>query len=312
MMRFGVQLGVDAPTSAEDLTRVAQAAENLGFDSLWLGDHLVIPVDVDHGSHERSVGGSQRFVDRSRAATSEPITSLAFLAGQVDRIRLGTAVLIVPLRNPVLAAKMLASVDNLSGGRLDVGIGAGWIQGEFDALRTPPFEERGAVTDDYLDTMVALWTQDHPEHQGPHYSVAGVAMFPKPVQRPHPPIWVGGNGTRAMRRAARIGQGWLPLFQDPEGLPRKRADLARLCEMAGRRAEDIRVAVGCRFGFVEGLGSDDRPLLCGTPNQMRDDVRRYEDVGIEELHLITAVPGASATDIVASWKRFVEEVAGRL
>ena len=307
MIRFGVQLGVDAPTTPAELALLARGAERLGFASFWVGDHLVIPDVVDDESHHRAVGGSKRFADRSVAPTSEPLTSLAFLAGVVNDIRLGTAVLIVPLRNPVLAAKMLASIDVLSEGRLDVGIGTGWIEPEFEALRTEPFSQRGGVTDDYIDTMIDLWTQDRPVHHGPHYSVAGVRMYPKPAQGPHPPIWVGGNGAPAMRRAARVGQGWMPLFQPPESVAGLRASLASACEQFGRPPTDVRLVIGCRFGFSDGTESD-RPLLSGTPRQMKDDVRRYEDAGVEELHLVTAVPGATAAEILASWERFAAEV----
>ena len=306
-MRFGVQLGVDAPTTSADLALLARGAERLGFASFWVGDHLVIPDVVDDESHQRAVGGSTRFADRSAAPTSEPLTSLAFLAGVVTDIRLGTAVLIVPLRNPVLAAKMLASVDVLSCGRLDVGVGTGWIEPEFEALRTEAFAHRGRVTDDYLDTMIELWTQDRPEHRGPYYSVAGVRMYPKPMQHPHPPIWVGGNSAAAMRRAARVGQGWMPLFQLPESIAHLRASLASACEEFGRSPSEVRLTIGCRFGFSDGTDPD-RQMLSGTSQQMRDDVRRYEDAGVEELHLVSAVPGATAGEILASWERFASEV----
>ena len=310
-MKFGVQLGVDAPTSPAELTLLAQGAERLGFASFWVGDHLLIPNAIDDSSHERGVGGSKRFADRTTSPTSEPMTTLAFLAGVTSTLRLGVAVLVVPLRNPVLSAKMLASIDSLAAGRLDIGVGAGWIEAEFEALRTPPYAERGAVTDDYLDAMIALWSQDNPEHSGPHWSVRAVSMFPHPVQQPHPPIWVGGNGGPAMRRAARIGQGWLPLFQPPEEIRQKRMVLERMCEDIGRPPDAVSLAVGCRFGFDDGSTSD-RPLLSGTPVQMRDDVRRYQDVGIEELHLITATPGSRADHVLEAWSRFMDEVVAHL
>jgi probable F420-dependent oxidoreductase len=310
-VRFGVQLGVDAPTDPAALVKLARGAESSVFDSFWVGDHVIIPNTIDHSSHERSVGGSRRFADRTLVPISEPITTLAFLAGAVTTIRLGVAVLVVPLRNPVLCAKMLASVDSLSAGRLDIGVGAGWIEAEFEALSTPPYEARGAVTDDYLDTMIELWTQAEPFQEGRYSSVRHVAMLPKPPQRPHPPLWIGGNGMPALRRVARVGQGWLPLFQSPEEIVAKRARLAELCEQSGRDGAEIRIAVGCRFAFDDGLGSD-RPLLTGTASQMRDDIRRYEDAGIEQVHLVTALPNLEVVWALDNWRRFADEVVGRL
>lgn len=207
LMRFGVQLGVDAPADPDDLESLALGAEALRFDSFWVGDHFVIPRQIDHGAHERTVGGSQRFADRSEAPIAEPVTTLCYLAATLRRIRLGLAVLVVPLRNPVQCAKMLTSLDTLSSGRLDIGVGTGWIEAEFEALRTEPFPHRGAVTDEYLDLMVELWTKDFPAFEGRYYSVQDVSIHPKPRQRPHPPLLIGGNGQAAIRRAARIGQG---------------------------------------------------------------------------------------------------------
>ncbi|MFN2590858.1 MAG: TIGR03619 family F420-dependent LLM class oxidoreductase [Actinomycetota bacterium] len=313
-MRFGVQLGVDAPTDPDALVELAGAAEAVRFDSFWVGDHFVMPVRIDEQAHGRDVGGKQPFADRSRAPISEPLTTLCFLAGSVSRLRLGIAVLVVPLRNPVQAAKMLANLDVLSRGRLDIGVGTGWIEPEFEALRTPPFERRGRVTDDYLDVMIELWTNDEPRIDREHYRVSGITLYPKPIQSPHPPLWIGGNGPAAIRRAARVGHGWMPLFQPPETLPGKITELERLRSDYGSdhgpRPPAV-VAVGCRFGFHDGRDSD-RPLLSGTPRQMRDDVKRYEDVGIDELHLITAAPNQVVAEVVDAWKRFDDEVIDRL
>jgi alkanesulfonate monooxygenase SsuD/methylene tetrahydromethanopterin reductase-like flavin-dependent oxidoreductase (luciferase family) len=159
--------------------------------------------------------------------------------------------------------------------------------------------------------MIELWTQADPFHEGTYSSIRDVAMLPKPPQLPHPPLWIGGNGLPALRRVARVGQGWLPLFQTPDEIVVKRAKLAELCAQSGREGVDIRIAVGCRFAFGEGFGSE-RPLLSGTAAQMRDDVRRYEDAGIEELHLVTALPNLDVGWALSTWQRFADEVVGRL
>ena len=309
-MRFGIQLGVDAPTDPRELAALAVAAEALPFDSLWVGDHIVIPREVDDEAHRRAVGGTKRFADRTRVPIAEPLVTLSYLAAVAPQLQLGLAVLVVPLRNPVVCAKMISAIDVLSDGRLNVGIGAGWIEPEFDAVRAGPYAERGKVTDEYLDLMIELWTADEPHFDGAYYQLDGVTMYPKPISKPHPPIWIGGNGDKALRRTARLGRGWLPLFLAPEELARKRSRLQELCAEVGRDGADVRIALGCRFGFVDASGAD-RPALTGSTAQMREDLHRYEDVGCEEIHLVCPRPAMDVASLVAEWERFFDEVVGR-
>jgi probable F420-dependent oxidoreductase len=306
-MRYGIQLGADCPTDPGSLVQLARGIEELPFQSLWLGDHIIVPQTVDSEAHVRAVGGSQRFADRSRAPIAELFTTLAYLAAVMPRIRLGMGVLIAPLRHPVLSAKMISNLDRLSDGRLDVGVGVGWIEPEFAALGAASFKDRGRVTDEYLDLMVELWTADVPSFVGRYAVVPEIVMWPKPVQRPHPPIWIGGNSAAAMHRAARIGQGWMPLFQDSTVLGAKLVQVGDLCEFYGRPRDSVRVAVGCRFGFGTARRTGREPLR-GSASEMRDDIKRYADLGIEEIHLVCATPDLDIHAALTSWERFATEV----
>ena len=181
-------------TSAEAIIGTAKLAEEAGFDSVWVSDHVVVPPTFG------SIYGNS-FMD--------PFICLSYAAAETQRVKLGTTVVVVPYRNPLVQAKMLATLDVLSGGRVIFGVGVGWDEEEFKALGVP-FNERGKLTDEYLEIMKVLWNAETPSFQGRKYSFSEVAFEPKPLQRPYIPIWVGGNGAPAFRRAVRIGTAWHP------------------------------------------------------------------------------------------------------
>ena len=188
-------IGCTLPTSgaAADpsaLGALAQTAEALGFDSIWVSDHVVVPERIG-SSYPYSADG--RFPTAPTQPYLEPLATLSYLAGLTRRARLGTHVLVLPYRHPLLAAKMLSTLDNLSGGRFDFGIGVGWMREEFEALGSPSYERRGAVTDEQLRIMKAVWTQDVTGFEGEFYRFEPLGAHPLPVQKPHPPIWVGGH-----------------------------------------------------------------------------------------------------------------------
>ena len=192
--------------------RIARAGEDLGYDALFTGDHILVPRNIA-SPYPYTEGGE--FPGSPSGESMEQLTLLAFLAGQTSRIRLVTSVIIVPHRNALVAAKALATLDVLSGGRLVVGVGVGWMREEFEALNLPPFEERGAVTDEYIRAFKELWTSDDPHFEGKYVSFDNISFLPKPVQKPHPPIWVGGESRPALRRTAELADGWYPLGSNP-------------------------------------------------------------------------------------------------
>src|SRR6266852_6271788 len=218
-MNFGVWLPNCRHLATPDIIRgAAVRAEELGYDSVWVSDHVVVP-------HANVVNFGDTIFD--------PLVTLAVIAGATRRVRLGTTVLIVPYRNAVVTAKMISSLDALSGGRFVFGIGAGWVAAE-SAMLGVPFAERGAMTDEYLEAMQELWTNQAPSFSGKYTQFSGLKFEPKPVQKPHPPIWVGGHSRAALRRTAQFGAAWHPINRSPEELRAGRAELARLCQARGR------------------------------------------------------------------------------
>src|SRR5947207_13513559 len=198
-MEFGFSLPGRGPLAgAETILKLATKAESLRFSSLFVTDHVVLPASMARSTYPYSTTG--QLPGGAAQDYLEPLVTMGWLARVTSRIRLGTSVLVVPYRNPLLVAKMLATIDRLSGGRVILGAGVGWLREEFEALGAPPFEERGRVTEDYIKLMRAAWTTDPVSYEGKHYSVRDVHVLPKPVQRGGIPAWTGGHTGAAPRR----------------------------------------------------------------------------------------------------------------
>ena len=238
-MDFGVATVTRGECAArEGYIAVAEAAERLGFGFISVNDHVVVPRDI---ASRYPYSESGEWAARTAGECLDQLNTLAFIAARTERLRLLTSVMVVPQRHPVLTAKMLATIDVLSKGRLIVGCGVGWMKEEFEALGAPPFAERGSATDEYLDAMKALWTEDAPKFQGKHVSFDDVIFAPKPVAKPHPPIWIGGESAVALKRTVRVGDGWYPASNNPQHrldtparLGAAYAELRRVAEAAGR------------------------------------------------------------------------------
>jgi len=229
--------------------------------------------------HPGTVGG----------ACLDQLTVLAFIAGQTTKLRLGTSVMIVPYRNPIVAAKALATLDVLSNGRVTLGVGAGWLKEEFEALDLPAFEERGAVTDEYIRAFIELWTSDDPTFEGKYVNFSNLHFLPKPVHKPNIPIWVGGESNRAIRRAARMGNAWHPLgsnpnfpLSTPELLKASMDRLAARTEREGRDPKDVEVVFLVSTFDPESDGSEDISFA-GPPDKVAEDIRIYEAPGVTNL-----------------------------
>jgi probable F420-dependent oxidoreductase len=247
-----MDIGLFAPlgngnASADILRALGREAEDRGFESIWVAEHVVL---FDDYSSRYPYAADGRFPAGGDAGLLEPLTALTYLAAVTDRIRLGTGICLVPQRNPVYTAKQVVDLDCLSGGRVDFGVGVGWLREEFEALGVP-FALRGARTDEYLQVMRALWTDEVSSFEGEHYTLPACRMYPKPVQQPHPPIHVGGESAAAMRRAARHGDGWYSFNRLPRELdaPLERLD-AMLAE-EGRSGGDLQLTVSPYFHPVD-------------------------------------------------------------
>lgn len=252
--------------SAEILRAVGREIEDRGFESIWVPEHVVL-FDEYESAYPYSPDG--KFPGGADSGMLEPLQALTYLAAVTDRVRLGTGICLVPQRNPVYTAKAVTDLDSLSGGRVDFGIGVGWLREEFEAVAMP-FEKRGARTDEHLQVMKALWCDEVSEFHGEFYDLDPCRMYPKPIQTPHPPIHVGGESDAAMRRVARHGQGWFSFNRLPDDLPEPLARLDAALAAEGRSRSDVVLSVSPYFNpvtpaAVEGyaaLGVDRLIVLC--------------------------------------------------
>lgn len=293
-MEIGVHLPHVGPQATRDTLReFARRMEELGYDSLWVSDHVVIPREYE-SRYPYNPSGRLSWID---LPLLEPLSTLLFVAGVTERPRLGTTVLVLPMRNPVLHAKILATLDVLSGGRLIFGAGVGWLKEEFDALDMP-FDHRGARMDEFLAVIMRLWTEDHPTFEGHYYRLADVGFAPKPVQQPHPPIWIGGNTDPALRRAARIGDAWHAAGATPEQVEAALPKLREYTRAAGR--DPVAVPVTVRTG----LRADE------PPDATLARLGRYRDLGVTHLCLETTFRDMDRA--YATLERFATEVRPKL
>jgi probable F420-dependent oxidoreductase len=266
---------------------VAQHAERAGFDSVWVTDHIVLP-EVREARYPHNDSGD--FPYRWDQDIHEPLSLMGALASATDRVEIGVAVLVIPYRNPLLTAKMLATIDQLAGGRVILGAGVGWLQDEFTALGLPAgvFAHRGSVTEEYLRTMRAAWTAEAAvSHEGPWVRFDAVGTRPQPPRGGHLPVWIGGKGERALRRAARLGDGYLAISSDPVLLRKEVNRLRQLAEQEGRDPATLTVAL------IDGIAVSERPLdgdrtpLHGSTEQIARGLRQFADAGLD--HLVAGV-----------------------
>ncbi len=301
-----MQIGFNLPLSGAlasppVLTRLAVEGEAIGFDYIALSDHIVEPTHI-HARYPYSETGE--FPKGSRGERHEQLSAMAYLAAKTSRIRFLTSVMVVPHRPAVLAAKILSTIDVMSGGRVIVGVGAGWLEEEFEALGAPPFAERGRVTDEYLQAFRALWTEPQPRFEGRFVKFADILFAPKPVQKPHPALWIGGESGPAMRRAAKLGDGWYPIGTNPQHplntLPRYRAAVERL-----------RKLIQHRHGTEVSAKADDgeKHLFSGSAAEIAEDLRAMRGLGVAAVDFSFPAPTADA--MLAAMRRFHDEVSAK-
>ncbi|HEY2525327.1 MAG TPA: TIGR03619 family F420-dependent LLM class oxidoreductase [Candidatus Binataceae bacterium] len=244
----------------EAIAADVRAAESLGFESAWIAEHLIMPVNQT-SAYPYSPDG--RFLVPADAPFHDPLLALAYVAALTTKIRLATGIFVLPLRNAFTTAKAIATLDQLSQGRVIFGVGIGWLKEEFDAVGMK-FEDRAIRTREYLELMIELWSKSDPIYKGRTISTAGMKFMPKTVQQPHPPIVFGGTSEPALRRTVRLGDGWYGIAHS---LEEARSQIAKLREFARAtgRTRPIEITLSLRTG---------KPLSA-------DDVRRMAEMGVD-------------------------------
>ena len=288
-MEFGIHLPHVGPfATPEAISGVARKAEELGYHSLWVSDHIITPRKID----SPYPGGRYRV--QPEWPFLEPVSTLLFAAAVTKRVRLGTSVLVITQRQPVILAKQLATLDFLSNGRLIFGAGAGWMKEEFQALNVP-IANHGPRMAEYLEVIRRCWTEDDPSFDGRYYKLGDVGFYPKPVQKPHPPIWVGGFADGALRRVAQYGDAW-HAGGTPEALRDGYAKVKQYAKEYGRDPDSIALTLR-----GDGIGR-------GEPAQTIEELRPYKDAGVSMVMLTFIGPNADA--VGEKMTAFMRDVAG--
>ena len=263
MLKLGCQMAFNEHTSPEYIAAAAAMVEKLGYDSFWVPEHVLFFPEYESKypySEDGRIQGDPR-------SLLDPLTALTYVAANTSKIRLGTGICLVPQRNPVYTAKQVADLDYLSGGRVDFGIGIGWLKEEFNALGVP-WTDRAGRTEECIGVMKTLWCDELSSFQGKYFSFEAAYQNPKPIQRPHPPLIFGGESRAALKRVATLGQGWFTFNVTPESLAQGIDILQPLLEEQGRTISDISISV-----------TPDRKHI----NQ--ESLKRFEELGAEQIIL---------------------------
>lgn len=290
-------LGFEA--SPEAIVAAAKKAEEVGFDAIFVNDHIIV------GDDARSAPWTNVY---------DPFVSMSFIAAHTTRIGVGVSVLIMPYRNPIGSAKALATLDRMSGGRVIAGIGVGWNEAEFAALGVP-FHERGARTTEYLRLWQACWAPGKVSFAGKFVSFAGMHVSPKPLQQPHPPIWIGGASDAALRRAARFAAVWQPTPLPVAQLVERRAALRQACEAIEREPVPTRMSFRVEFSNITGntpTAGRERPTGHGTPIEVAADLLRYREAAGLDAFQINFHGNRDLDQLLQSMECFMREVKPRL
>ncbi len=310
-----LELGIILPNSgplasADAMYRIAERAEALGFAALWTADHLVVPVSST--ASYPYVRGRDVRLDPGHGFI-EPLIALAGIAARTTSIQLGVSVYLAALRHPIVAAKLAASLDQLSGGRLILGVGAGWIPEEYATMGIE-WPDRGRVLDEHIECMRALWSQERPAHAGRYYQFGDLGFEPKPVER-RVPIWIGGNSRPAMRRAARLGDGWHVIDLPIPELKSRLTELGQLCEQPGRKLTARTVSMRSQLAITDQYVPPDERVapLTGPLDAVIADLCTLRDLGVGHIALWpVAHAGGDLDGYLASMQQIAEEIAPAL
>lgn len=313
-MEFGFSIPTRGPLAKREIIdAIAARGEALGYRYFAIPDHIIIPGRIDSRYPYNDDGD---YPGSDTGECMEQLTLMAYLAATTKKAKLLTSVMVVPHRGAVHTAKIIATIDQLSGGRAVIGVGAGWMREEFEALGAPNFDKRGQVTDEYLEACKALWTEDDPSYQGEFVQIDNVTFLPKPQQKAGPPIWVGGESGPAMRRTAKLGDVWFPIGSNPQhplNTPERFAGgvekLRAVCAKQGRNPDEIGLAFWSNW-YTEDkpveIDTGERHIFTGADEQIAQDIVSMREQGVGTL--LFNFQRATLDSTLASMERFAEKV----
>jgi probable F420-dependent oxidoreductase len=301
-MKIGFALPNIGPLgSAEAVSKVAQRAEALGYDSLWTVERVLYPVKPQTPypvTPDGSLPEAYKYV-------LDPLETLTFAAAHSKTIALGTSVLDIPYYNPVMLARRVSTLDVLSNGRARLGLGLGWSKDEMDATGAD-MKKRGVMADEFLQVLKAIWTTNPVEFHGKFYQVPKSYIGPKPLQKPHPPIYLAAFAPAAMKRLARMADGWNPVAIPPAGMEQMFGAVRQMAKEAGRNPESLAMVVRANLVITDKPAGKERILFTGTLDQIKEDIDGCRKIGAHELHFDpTFSPGAQSLD---RWLALMEQL----
>ena len=280
-MKVGVNVSVNSNTM--DIGAIAKKAEELGFESIWMAEHPIIPVHTT----SKYGGTPDGSIPESMSDMADPFICLAIASATTSKIMLGTSICLVPEHNPLVQAKQIAALDFHSGGRFIFGIGTGWLREETEIMGGD-FDHRWTQAREAIEAMKELWTKDEAEYHGRYYDFPPVRVFPKPVQKPHPSVFLGGAAKNVFKRVATYGDGWMPVRATPDGIKAGRASLDELADAAGRDPKNIEI------------------LIYGASS--RDEIKQMEEAGATMATV--RLPSTESGQALPGLEKLAEEMLG--
>ena len=291
-MKLGFGLPQTGPSGPEAITLAAKRAEELGYESLWVIDRFLYP-EQPQSAYPASPDGS---LPENFKTTLDPLHTLTFVAAHTSRIALGTSVLIMGYRNPVLLAQSLTTIDVLSGGRLRVGLGQGWSKDEHDAAGVS-MKDRAARGDEVIQVLKAMWAADPVEFQGKFFQVPKSIVQPKPVQKPHPPIYLAAFTPGAMKRVATFADGWMPGGLPVAVMSQMMDGIRGMAQEVGRNSSNLKMVVRANVQVTPQTQGDQRQPFYGSLDEIKSDIQATKDIGADELFIDPGLSGVTSVEV---------------
>ncbi len=316
-MKIGFNVPVRGPgADPNGMTQIARRAEDAGYDYIAVTDHVAVPRNIQSVYPYTEDG----VFPGTAGEYLEPLNLMGFLAGITKRVQLLTSILVIPHRPPVLAAKMIATLDVMSAGRIILGIGAGWMREEFEIIGAPEFDKRGEVTNEYLEAFKTLWREEKPAFNGQHVNFDNVIFEPKPIQPKGPRIWAGGESRAAKRRAVTVADGWYPVGNNPkfpldtiERYSDAQNQVKQLAKEVHRDPGTIDYAYWAIWpwtGHAETTSDGSRKILTGSAEELIGDIKRLENLGVS--HLSIFVLGSSLRGTLDNIDHFADQIISKI